>query len=267
LPHEEKLLDVNAALLRLYVHAADVLREERYRDRAASILQYVSIWLADPEGGWWGSQCADHEYYACRSVEARRRRPAPAVDLTLYSGWNGAMVSAALQAAQLLGDTTAAESAIAALERILGACYAPAGGVAHYFDGSAQIRGLLDDQIAMVDAALEAYDVTGNITYEMVAEELGHYALRTMWDEEQGGFRDREPPRAEERIGLLRADLKPFVSNCEAARVLLRLAAASGHHEFGDKARAALALVNPLAAGRGPDAAHYLLALHAAGVR
>ena len=30
--------------------------------------------------------------------------------------------------------------------------------------------------------------MTGNIVYEMMAEELAHHAIRLMWDERDGGF-------------------------------------------------------------------------------
>jgi hypothetical protein len=58
----------------------------------------------------------------------------------------------------------------------------------------------------------------------------------------------------------MRDRLKPFVSNCEAARVLKRLAATPGDHDFGQRAEATLAAMAPLAAEQGPLAAHYLLA-------
>ena len=79
------------------------------------------------------------------------------------------------------------------------ACYRPGAGVAHCVDGEARVRGLLADQIAMAAASLDAFDATGNIVYEMMAEELAHYAMRTMWDERDGGFFDRAPePAADE---------------------------------------------------------------------
>jgi uncharacterized protein len=263
LPHAEKMLDVNAALLRAYVHAAGVMKAERYREQAAALVQYVGTWLADPDGGWWGSQRADDEYYALSSADERRRVSPPDVDATLYAGWNSAMVSAMLHASQLLDDRSVGESAMASLERILLTCYGPGGGVAHFVDGDASVRGLLDDQVAAVEAALDAYDATGNITYEMVGEEVGHFMLRVLWDEPRQSFLDRAPLDGKEDIGLLRTAVTPFVSNCEAARVLLRLDQASGHHDFGDKARAVLARMRPLAWGRGPQAAHFVLAVRA----
>src|SRR5262245_31787449 len=150
LPHDEKLLDVNAALLGAYVRAAEVLESDRYKDVAAALVRYAATWLADPDGGWWGSQSADRDYYALTSVDARRSASPPAVDHTLYAGWNSAMVSAQLQAAHLLGDTSTGEAAMTALERILSRCYAPGGGIAHFFDGQAQVRGLLDDQLLAI---------------------------------------------------------------------------------------------------------------------
>ncbi len=112
----------------------------------------------------------------------------------------------------------------------------------------------------MAAAHLDAHAATGNIVYEMMAQELMHYAVRMMWDEEGGGFFDRSVPEAAERIGLMGERLKPFVRNCDAARVLKRLAAVKGDHNFGAQAEATLAAMAPLAAQQGPLAAHYLLA-------
>ncbi len=73
-PHQEKLLDVNASLLRIYVEASETLRIARYRERAGDVLRYVQTWLADPvDGGWAGSQQADRGYYAANAGGAPRR--------------------------------------------------------------------------------------------------------------------------------------------------------------------------------------------------
>jgi uncharacterized protein YyaL (SSP411 family) len=260
-PHQEKLLDVNASLLRMYVEASETLRVARYRERAVDVLRYVQTSLADPvDGGWSGSQQADRDYYA-GTLEERQARTPPSVDGVLYAAWNAQMVSATLRAAELLDDTALGEFALKSLERINVACYSPGAGVAHCLDGRPSVRGLLDDQIAMAAAHLDAHAATGNIVYEMMAQELAHYAVRTMWDEQHGGFFDRSVPEAAERVGLMRERLKPFVGNCEAARVLKRLAAVKGDHHFGEQAETTLAAMAPLAPQQGPLAAHYLLAL------
>ena len=225
------------------------------------MLRYVQTWLADPvDGGWAGSQQADRGYYA-GTLEERRAGPVPTVDGVLYAGWNAAMVSATLRAAELLDDTRLGEFALKSLERINVACYSPGAGIAHCLDGRPSVRGLLDDQIAMAAAHLDAHAATGNIVYEMMAQELAHYAVRTMWDEQHGGFFDRSVPEAAERVGLMRERLKPFVANCEAARVLKRLAACKGDHDFGARAEARSPPWPRWPRNRARWRAHYLLAL------
>jgi hypothetical protein len=61
----------------------------------------------------------------------------------------------------------------------------------------------------------------------------------------------------------MRDRLKPFVSNCEASRVLSRLALATGDQGMAERAGLALAAVAPQAAAHGPLAAHYLRARRA----
>jgi uncharacterized protein len=268
LPHFEKLLDVNAALTRLFLEAGSKLQQARFTDRASDTLRYIQTWLADPvDGGWYGSQQADDQYYASDSVEGRRTIAAPPVATSLYSDSNAVMVSTALEAAKVFGDDGLREFAIKSLERVLLACYKPGAGVAHYFDGEPRVRGLLADQLAMAAACLDVFDLSGNVVYQMMAEELAHYAVRTMWDEECGGFFDRARDDMEPPIGLMSRSLKPFVTNCEASRTLLRLASASGEEDFARTATAALDAMHPVASAQGPLAAHYLLAVRAARAR
>lgn len=243
-PNEEKLLDVNASLLSLYVHAFEVLGSARYRDRAADLLRYLQNGLADQaDGGWYGSE----------------RNPG-GVDRTLFTDWNARMVSAALEAGRVLGDPSVSEFAIRSLERIVLLSYVPGAGVAHYFDGEARVRGLLEDQVAMASAQLDAFEATGNVVYEMMAEELALYCIRTMWDQESGGFFDRIADPRRDR-GLLRQAVRPVAANCLAARVLRRLSRASGSGEFPEYAARTMDAMASRAALEGPLAADYVLAV------
>ena len=133
------------------------------------------------------------------------------------------MASAAIKAGRALNDPSLSEFAIRSLERVALLCYRPGGGMAHYYDGEAQVRGLLDDQIAMAAAQLDAFEATGNIVYEMLAEELALHAVNLMWDGDGGGFFDRTSDEAAD-VGLLGERRKPFAANCAAARLLDRLA-------------------------------------------
>ena len=260
-PRYEKLLDVNANLLRTYVDALATLRAARYGERAADIVRYVQTWLADPvDGGWSSSQGADRDYYTA-AFDARRARAAPPVDHVLYVSANARMISAALRAAEVLDDTALGEFALKSLERLAVACYRPGEGIAHCLDVTPSIRGLLDDQVAMAGALLDAHEATGNIVYEMMAQELAHFAIRVMWDDQGGGFFDRAVVEPAELVGRMRERVKPFAANCEAARVLKRLATAKGDHDFGARAAATLEAVELSAWQQGPLAADYLLAL------
>jgi uncharacterized protein YyaL (SSP411 family) len=269
LPHTEKMLDLNAALLRLYLDAGAALGLARFLERAADVLRYVQTWLADPvDGGWWGSQRADDAYYALPSADERGRSAAPPVGTVLYADANAAMVSAALHAARTFADDGLRDFALKSFERVLLACYKPGAGVAHSFaDDRVGVRGLLADQFAMADASLDAFELTGNIVYEMMAEELAHYAVRTMWDEGGGGFFDRASEPNGSDIGLMRRRLKPFATNCDLVPTLRRLAATSGDSEFATLADRTLASMAAAAAAQGPLAAHYLLALRPVALR
>jgi uncharacterized protein YyaL (SSP411 family) len=233
----EKLLATNAALLDLYVHAGVTLGHERFFARAVDLVHYINRALAASNGAWRVSACAD----------ATRQ----------FSDSNASTASAVLHAAAVFQDETLGKRALDALERVLLASYRPGHGVAHSATG---VRGLLTDQIAMANANLDAWESTGNIVYRMMAEELVHYALRTMWDEADGGFFDRTADGAMDDAPIRLVPMKPFVLNCEAAIVLRRLAAAVEDAGFATRAQEVLGAIARRAAGFGPLASHYVLA-------
>ena len=265
-PQTEKLLEVNAALLTLYLDAFETLQLARYRERAGAIVGYVQQNLADPQdGGWAASQQEDPDYYAITDLSIRAAQPSPTVDRTLLSAPNAAMASAALRAARVFEDEGLRNFALRSLERMVLNHYRPGAGVAHCIEQDAAVRGLLDDQIAMAMANLDAYEVTEDVVYQMMAEELARQLILALRDERDGGFFDRA--RSDSDVGLLKDPLKPFVANCESARMLRRLSAVCNDPSFNDLADEALRSVAGQASGYGPLAAHYVLAMREAPVR
>jgi uncharacterized protein YyaL (SSP411 family) len=265
-PQSEKLLEVNAPLLMLYLDAFETLGHARYLERAEDLLGYLQQTMADGhEGGWAASQEEAPEYYAVDDAAARARQAAPAIDRTLLTAPNAVMVSSALRAARVMQDDGLRTFALRSLDRVALRHYRPGHGVAHCIEGDEEIRGLLDDQVAMASAHLDAYEVTEDIVHEMMAEELGRQAVIACGDAEGGGFFDRAS--SDRDVGLLRRRHKPFVANCEAARMLRRLAAVCGDGALIALADAALAAVAPQAAAQGPLAAHYVLAARDARLR
>jgi uncharacterized protein YyaL (SSP411 family) len=196
-------------------------------------------------------------------LAARSRRPAPFVDPTLYAGWNGLMASALIDAYKALGLEGARDRALMALERFLAQAYDPARGVYHSLvEGRARVEGLLDDQVFLAAALLDAFEVTGRRAYFDQALELMEITLRRFGDDKDGGFfdtaKDREaPPGGFDMPRKAFQDSPTPAANPMAALVLDRLAALADRPDFRHQAEATLALFASRAEEYGLHAATY----------
>jgi hypothetical protein len=200
-------------------------------------------------------------------LAARAKRPMPFVDSTLYASWNGMMVSAFLEAYKVLGIESACDRAARTLNVLLTKSYDPQKGMYHSLvDGCPRIEGLLDDQVSMVAALLDAYAVTGRRTYFEHALQLMEITIRRFWDDESGGFFDTAKD-LEGRRGSLQMPRKPFqdsptpAGNSVGALVLDRLAALAERSDFRGKAETILDLFAPVAGDYALFAATYGLAV------
>ena len=133
-------------------------------------------------------------------------------------------------------------------------------------DGAPRIEGLLEDQVFIIAALLDAYEITGKHLYFDRALELMDITVRRFWDEKDGGFFDTAQDLAD-RHGSLTTQRKPFqdsptpAGNAVAVLVLDRLDALAEREDFGEKAEATLTLFAPKAEQYGLFAATYGLAL------
>lgn len=59
IPHFEKMADDNAWLLKNYIDAYNVFRDDYFREVAEGIIKFINEVLSDPEGGFYASQDAD----------------------------------------------------------------------------------------------------------------------------------------------------------------------------------------------------------------
>ena len=156
-PSVEKLLAVNAEALELLLDGWSVLGDAGCRDRAVGVIRYAAETLADREaGGFYASQYADERYFAA-AAEERARLGVPPVDRSVYAEGTARMAAAFLQAAARFEDSSLAEFAAAALERVVGETYERGNGIAHAADGGEAVRGLLADQVWTSAALLELY--------------------------------------------------------------------------------------------------------------
>jgi uncharacterized protein YyaL (SSP411 family) len=133
-------------------------------------------------------------------------------------------------------------------------------------NGQPRVEGLLDDQVFMVAALLDAYEVSGARRYFDRALELMRTTLRRFWDEQEGGFFDAARD-LNDRLGNLTMSRKPFqdsptpAGNSVAVIVLDRLASLAARADFREKAEETLALLASKAAEYGLFASTYGLAL------
>ena len=257
-PHTEKMLEDQAAMAWLLADAAALFDRADYQARALDAVGYVQRTLADTaRGGFYASQRADQDYYAM-SGSIRRTLEPPVVDRTLFTDANAQAAVAWLQIGAVTGRVELGRLALQSLERVLLASYRPGEGVAHW-TGPGAVRGLLADHVHAAWALLHLHEATGNETYPMLAEELLRTALRTTWDETDGGFLDHVA--GPDDIGLLADPVKPLALNCLAARVLSRLSRLSGRSDLQRFAAAALASQTGVYRSQGLAAAPYAIAV------
>ncbi len=109
--------------------------------------------------------------------------------------------------------------------------------------GKRFVRGLLDDYAYTAIACLDAYEVTGDLSYFRFAQRITDQMISRFADPTSGGFFDTEPPLEERlKLGALSARRKPFqdaptpAGNPCAAIALLRLHAYTNDSKYLDKA-------------------------------
>ncbi len=270
IPHYEKMLEDNAKLLALYVHAYQVTGDDSFLQTIRSLIGYVDDTLCDRErGGFYGSQDADETYYTLPRAE-REKVPAPYVDRTLFTDWNALMVSACLVAAEALRrDETASADQAAALEalafktldRLWAEMYRPDEGLYHSAKAGAvpQLADQLADLGRTTGAFLDAYQATGDNAFLERAQVVAGRAIDRLFDRTAGVFRSEPPTR--EPLGLLRVPDRSMTDNAVMAQALIRLFRLTGDEQARAVAEAALSHFAADYARASYAAAEYALAV------
>lgn len=172
--------------------------------------------------------------------EARKNRPIPFIDTTLYANWNGMMIAGFLQASELLTHPEARAFALKSLDRMLSEFYTPGVCVYH----ATGIPGFLEDYGYLAQASLYGYYSTGEARYLNAGRDMVDILLRAFEDPQGGGFydigdvKDNRPGNH----GLLQFRRKPVEdspsssANALAAQVLIDLYLLSGEDHYREKA-------------------------------
>jgi uncharacterized protein YyaL (SSP411 family) len=193
----------------------------------------------------------------------RQRHPTPAIDTTIYVGWNAMFVSAYLEAARVLGRKDCRQFALKTLDRLIAEAWDESKGFLHRAGGP-RLEGTLDDQIFAAAALLDAYESTLDSKYFEKAERTMRLAVERFGDPEGGGFFDRAKDAAP--MGGLEVRRKPLQdsptpgTNSVAVIVLDRLYAFTGEKLYRDWAEKTLEAFIGLVPQYGLFAATYGLA-------
>jgi uncharacterized protein YyaL (SSP411 family) len=204
---------------------------------------------------------------------ARLKRPTPYIDKTMYVGWNGMCTSAYLEAGRILDLPEVRDFALKSLDRVLASAWDRNLGMAHvvsYGDGIAgqRVAGTLEDYAFIGNAALDAWEATGELRYYDAAQSIAEALIERFYDKVGGGFFDTEAAgNGKEKLGALTVRRKPLqdsptpAGNSIAATLLLRLEALNGRADYAAKALETLETFAGVVEHFGLYAASYGLAL------
>ncbi|HKF21583.1 MAG TPA: thioredoxin domain-containing protein [Candidatus Angelobacter sp.] len=206
---------------------------------------------------------------------ARRTRPTPYVDKTVYVSWNALCISAYLKAAQALELDAARKFALRSLDRILSQGWSGESGLRHviaYSDpkgGKRLVPGVLDDYAFNLIACLDAYEASADLSYFRFAEKIAAAMITRFSDTREGGFFDIAigPETDGMVLGALAARRKPMqdsptpAGNPAAAIGLLRLYAYTNDPKYRTLAENTLKAFAAIAGHYGLFAATYGIAL------
>jgi len=133
----------------------------------------------------------------------RQTRPTPFIDTTVYLNWNGMILSAAMEAADLLDHADMRRFAQTILDTLL-KTHVKKNRLLH----TPGVDGLLEDYAWFIQALLKAYQSTQEAHYLEAAIRWTDIACDRFEDKKFGGFWDIEEPD-ETTLALLRFRRKP----------------------------------------------------------
>ncbi|MBS0266003.1 MAG: thioredoxin domain-containing protein [Planctomycetes bacterium] len=195
----------------------------------------------------------------CRTTlkAARACRVAPGRDDKILVNWNGMMISAMAQGAQVLGEPRYARAAQQAADFLLQTMSPAPGTLWHCWkDGQARFSGYLDDYAHLIDGLIDLYQVVFDPQYLTAACRLAETLISQFHDTEHQGFfytaRDAEVLVARNKEVH---DGSTPSGNSIAAWALLRLGRITGRPDFEQYAQTTLEFLSgvidqsPTAAG------------------
>jgi len=173
-PHFEKLISIQAQVMRAYALAYAQRKDARYLAVAENVHRYVKSFLTSPDGAFYVSQDADliegqhsGEYFKLDDA-GRRKLGVPRVDTHLYARENGWMIAALADLYAVSGNKDDLADAVRSAEWVVANRALPGGGFRH--DESDAAGPYLGDTVAMGQAFLAMYKVTADARWLELAK-------------------------------------------------------------------------------------------------
>ncbi|MGE0135057.1 MAG: thioredoxin domain-containing protein [Dehalococcoidia bacterium] len=220
-PHFEKMSEDHGGLLLALAELALVAEEEQ--EVALGIVEptiaYLDRTLSHRDGGFFGSQDADEEYFALDAA-GRAEREAPFVDPRVYASWTAGLARGYLACGVAFERREWIERGRRAIDFLWSRMRAGEAGMYRYWDGEPHLLGMLGDQGATLLALLDAYEVTAEPSYLDHAQQLARIT-EAHWREPGRGFWDTAG--GHDDTGLLSIRTKPLAENADVAEAFMRL--------------------------------------------
>ncbi len=187
MPHYEKMLELNAELIKNYASAYMIFGNTSYMKVMKETMNYVEKHLyGSRKGAFYGSQDADEDYY--KRTNRNRLKP-PYVDHTMYADSNAQMITALIAASGATGGKGYLKIAEKTADFIMKNLYSIDDGVFHYYLGGKHLNGLLSDNVLLGLALIDLYNATGESRYMNGAEDIARFLVNRFYDHEHKQFR------------------------------------------------------------------------------
>src|SRR5438309_1880508 len=194
-----------------------------------------------------------------RLFHAREKRVRPGRDDKTLAAWNGLMLTAFAEAANILGRDDYREVAARNAEFLTTQLMKDGRLLRTYKAGQAKLNGYLEDYAYVIEGLLAVYEATFELRYFTRARELADTMIAKFWDEQDGGFYFTS---SDHEVLITRTkdyfDNATPSGNSVAATALLKLGLLTQEQEYSHHAATILRALRP-AMSRYPSAFGYLL--------
>ena len=229
-PHYEKMMETNAGIIQNYLQGYEIIKKDEYKDIAIKSLNYIKNNLSNEQGGFYGSQDADEEYYP-KNLEERKKHGKPFIDKNIYTDLSSMMISTYIYAYKILKDDFYKNFAVKSIKLLLDKSYEERFGMFHFFDGENRfLPGMLADNAYFIKALIDVFEVTNDKLYINTAVKLNKFVIDNFIDKNDKCFFDKV--NNPDDIGFLKFRDKLLIENSVVAINLIKLSKLNNNKEY-----------------------------------